>query len=77
MSFSVTGKAFSKRHLVQKMRELSFRVFRALTPHLKSIVIEDAAGHAVVAIAKDNFITFECVKFGEYVTSPIHQAIAF
>ena len=77
MNSTVIGKAFSKRHWVQKMRELSFRVFRALTPHLKSIVIEDAAGHAVVAIAKDNFITFECVKFGEYVTSPIDQAIAF
>jgi FkbM family methyltransferase len=77
MDLSTIGKAFSRRHLVQKMREASFRAFRALTPHLKSVVIEDAAGHYVVAIAKDNFITFECVKFGEYVTSPIQQAIAF
>lgn len=77
LASTVLSKAFSKRHLVQKMRELSFRLFRALTPHLKSIVIEDVAGNAVVAIARDNFITFECVKYGEYVSSPVHQALAF
>lgn len=77
MNFSMIGKAFSRRHLTQKVREASFRLFRALTPALRSIVIEDAAGHSIVAIARDNFITFECVKFGAYVSSPIHQAIAF
>jgi FkbM family methyltransferase len=75
MNTAIFFKAFSKRHLKQKLRELSFRLFRAVTPNLKSIVLEDDAGHAIVAVAHDNFITFECVKYGRYVSSPVLQAI--
>lgn len=77
LNFKSASKLFSRRHVAQKVRELSFRAFRRLVPNLRSLVFEDQAGNTVVANARDNFITFECVKYGGYKTSPIHQAILF